>query len=185
MQPSDLSSFIKNIDHISIVNKQSDHLYKKIIKISPNIIKSLNYKKLIKKRIVERGTSTSLNKILTINEYEEGNLDIKDERTILNKLKKAIPKVDLIIVQDFGHGFFTKNKRSFTKNSKKLSINVQTNSLNYGFNIINKQYKKAKIFSIDERELELFTSSKELDHKKCLKDLTYKINAKRLFNLWS
>ena len=50
----------------------------------------------------------SLNKILTINEYDEGNLNIKDERTILNKLKKAIPKVDLIIVQDFGHGFLQK-----------------------------------------------------------------------------
>ena len=177
-----LSSFIKNIEHISIVNKHMDELYKKIIKVSPNIIKSSNYKKLVKKRIVERGTNTSLNKILTINEYEEGNLDIKDERTILNKLKKAIPKVDLVIVQDFGHGFFTKKiKDLLQKNSKKLSINVQTNSLNYGFNIINKQYKKAKIFSIDERELELFTSSKELDHKKCLKDLTYKINAKKGF----
>ena len=54
-----LSSFIKNIEHISIVNKHSGQLYKKIIKISPNIIKSSNYKKkLIKKRIVERGTNT-------------------------------------------------------------------------------------------------------------------------------
>ena len=57
----------------------------------------------------------------------------------------------------------------FYKNHKKLSINVQTNSLNYGFNIINKQYKKAKIFSLDERELELFSSAKELNHKICLK----------------
>ena len=83
---------------------------------------------------------------------------LRMKKIILKKLKKAIPKADLIIAQDFGHGFFTKKiKNLLQKNHKKLSINVQTNSLNYGFNIINKQYKKAKIFSLDERELELFS----------------------------
>ena len=96
-------------------------------------------------------------------------------------MKKAIPKADLIIAQDFGHGFYKKNKNLLQKNHKKLSINVQTNSLNYGFNIINKQYKKAKIFSLDERELELFSSAKELNHKICLKDLTNEMNARKGF----
>ena len=177
-----LSSFIKNTDHISIINKYNNNFFKKIIKISPNIVKSANFKKLIKKRIVERGTNTALNKILTINEYDEGSLSVKDEKIILNKLKKKIPKADLIIAQDFGHGFFTKKiKNLLQKNHKKLSINVQTNSLNYGFNIINKQYKKAKIFSLDERELELFSSAKELNHKICLKDLTNEMNARKGF----
>ena len=67
------------------------------------------------------------------------------------------------------------------KNAKFLSVNCQTNSLNYGFNIINRKYKKVDYFSLDERELQLYASQKELKYEKSLKDLTKELSAKKGF----
>ena len=178
-----LSSFIKKISHVSIINDdKKNNFYSNIIKMSPDIIKSKNYKKLIKKRIVVGGIDTPLNKILTLNEFKESDLNLTDENLILKKLKEKILSADLVIAQDFGHGFFTKKIISLLQSkSKKLSINVQTNSLNYGFNIIHRKYKKVDYFSLDERELQLFASQKELNYEKNLKDLTKKLSAKKGF----
>jgi cytidyltransferase-like protein len=178
-----LSSFIKKISHVSIINDdKKNNFYSNIIKMSPDIIKSKNYKKLIKKRIVEGGINAPLNKILTLNEFNESDLSLSDENLILKKLKQKILSVDLVIAQDFGHGFFTKKIINLLQSkSKKLSINVQTNSLNYGFNIINRKYRKVDYFSLDERELQLFASQKELKYEKNLKDLTKKLSAKKGF----
>ncbi len=178
-----LSSFIKKVSHISILNDdRKNNFYSNIVKMSPDIIISKNYKKLIKKRIVEGGIDTPLKKILTLNEFNESDLSLTDENIILKKLKKKISDVDLVIAQDFGHGFFTKKIINLLQSkSKKLSINVQTNSLNYGFNIINKKYKKVNYFSLDERELQLAACEKELKYEKNLKDLTKELSAKKGF----
>ena len=179
-----LSSFIKNVKHISIINKKL-LINKNLLnlrKLSPEIIKSENYSRLVKKRIVEEGIDTSVKKILTLNEFETKILEKKDENKVLNLIKKYIRKTDLIILQDFGHGFFTKKIINLlNKNSKKLSINVQTNSLNYGYNIISKKYKKCYLFSLDERELQLSEGRQNINHQKSLKNLLKLLSAKRGF----
>ena len=62
--------------------------------------------------------------------------------------------------------FLQKSINLLNKNSKKLSLNVQTNSLNYGYNIISKKYNKCHLFSLDERELQLFEGRKNINHQK-------------------
>ena len=165
-----LSSFIKDVRHISIINKKLllNKNFLNLKKLSPEIIKSENYSRLLKKRIVEEGNDTNIKKILTLNEFETNILEKKkDENKVLKQIKKHIKKTDLIILQDFGHGFFTKKIINLlNKNSRKLSLNVQTNSLNYGYNIISKKYNKCHLFSLDERELQLFEGRKMLIIKK-------------------
>ena len=102
-----LSSFIKNVKHISIVNQSmsSKVFIKNLFKKNQNIIKSKNYEKLIKKRIIEGNKETLLNKILTLNEFEVKELSKNDKEVVMDKLKKFIKNADLIIAQDFGHGF--------------------------------------------------------------------------------
>ena len=179
-----LSSFIKNIKHISIINKnlKSQNDYYQILENSPGIINSKNYEKLVKKKIVEGDGNGPLNKIITINEFKENNLTKKDENLILSKLKTKISNFDLVIAQDFGHGLFTdKIINLIQKRAKILSINVQTNSINYGYNIIDKKFGKTDIFSLDERELQLVFGKKRLNYKKSLKKLSKTLSAKKGF----
>lgn len=85
------------------------------------------------------------------------------EKTIAAYLKREIPKYDLVMVNDFGHGFLTpKLIRLIARNAKLLALNVQANSANYGFNIVTK-YPRADIATTDIHEIRLATHDRYSD----------------------
>ncbi len=45
-----------------------------------------------------------------------------------------------------------------------LSLNCQTNSNNHGFNIINRRYHRADVFTLDQTELDLSVGRRHLDY---------------------
>lgn len=90
--------------------------------------------------------------------YKDGLQNYKESQFFVKNLKNKLGNYDLVIMCDFGHGFF--NERIYKvilQNSKKLAINTQTNSDNRGFNLITK-YKKANLICIDEPEIRLALS---------------------------
>ncbi len=101
------------------------------------------------------------------------------EKKLLNIIKKKTSNYDLVILQDFGHSLVTKKIFEMIKvKSKILSVNVQTNSLNYGFNVIGNKVNKSDYFSLDRKELELFSGDQDMDIEASLKKLKTKLNAK-------
>ncbi len=91
------------------------------------------------------------------------------EKTIAAYFKKEIPKYDLVMVNDFGHGFFTpKLIRLIARKAKLLALNVQANSANYGFNIVTK-YPRADIVTTDIHEIRLATHDRYSDVLKLAK----------------
>ncbi|MGP8217624.1 MAG: PfkB family carbohydrate kinase [Bacteroidia bacterium] len=99
-------------------------------------------------------------KIFEVTYMNDRPINKKLENEVIAYLKKEIPKYDLVVVTDFGHGFITPDiVKCIDTYGKYLAVNAQTNSNNYGYNYITK-YKKASYISIDERELRLpFTDS--------------------------
>jgi bifunctional ADP-heptose synthase (sugar kinase/adenylyltransferase) len=68
----------------------------------------------------------------------------------------SVAKADVVLVADFGHGTMTDELRSLVQQEAKfLAVNCQTNSANYGFNLIDKRYSRADLFSLDRTELDL------------------------------
>ena len=179
-----VSSFVKSTFLVSLINQDlsKDKKYQEAIGKSKDLIKSKSYPKIIKNRIIEGQDDKKLRKFLTINDFEEKKISIADENLILKKLNKLLSKVDVVIVQDFGHNLLTnKVVRLLEKKSKKLSICIQANSLNYGFNIIGKKFKKANIYSLDERELQLFAAKKNINHYEEVKNLNKLLSAEKGF----
>ncbi len=89
-------------------------------------------------------------------------LQKKEETLILSKIEKILPKIDLAIITDFGHGLITKKIIEKILSSKVfVAINAQTNSANRGFNLITK-YSKADYICIDEPEFRLAAHNKTL-----------------------
>jgi len=174
-----VSSISKNSKLLSILNKDLFIKNKKLFKSSKDIILSKNFSKITKTRLVEdTGNQAVVKKIFTINDFEENILNKNDENKLIKKINNYGKTSDLIIVQDFGHGLFSKKIiKSIEKFKNKLSINVQTNSLNYGFNIIGNNFKKCRIFSLDERELQLFSGSKNIDYFLELNKLKKKLHS--------
>ncbi|MGB6236174.1 MAG: PfkB family carbohydrate kinase [Bradyrhizobium sp.] len=75
---------------------------------------------------------------------------------LMAKLKDA----DLIIVNDFGHGFISPETVEILQSqSKFLAVNAQSNAGNVGYNLINK-YKKTNFICIDAMEAQLAVHDK-------------------------
>jgi len=174
-----VSSIAKNSKFISIINKEVFETNKKKINFNNDLIISENYPKIIKSRLIENAGNNIIKKIFTINNYEEKKLEIKNEKKIIKKLDLYGKKADIIIVQDFGHGFFSEKIINTLKKFKsKISLNVQTNSLNYGFNIIGNNLKYANVFSLDERELQLYVGRKEFNYERAIYRLKKQLKSK-------
>ena len=58
---------------------------------------------------------------------------MKNQLIIHKKLLKLIPKHDLVIVTDYGHGFISdQSAKKICRKSSFLAVNAQVNSSNIG-----------------------------------------------------
>lgn len=105
-----------------------------------------------KRRYLDRYMNIKLFEVTFMNDHY---IDEKLEKEVIHYLKKELPKYDLVLVTDFGHGFITPGIIKFIESAGKyIAVNAQTNSNNYGYNYITK-YKHVDYISIDEKELRL------------------------------
>ena len=106
----------------------------------------------VKRRYLDRYQNVKLFEVTFMNDH---HIDAKLEKETIQYLNKEIPKYDLVIITDFGHGFITPGIiKCVQEKAKHIAINAQTNSNNYGYNYITK-YHKSDYISIDEKELRL------------------------------
>jgi rfaE bifunctional protein nucleotidyltransferase chain/domain len=127
-----------------------------------------------KRRYVE---PNFLTKMFEIQYLEDTPLAEDDERKVIETLRKLLPKHDLVIVADYGHGFLTEKIRNeISSLSKFLCVNVQTNSANYGYNVATK-YHGIDFISMDDPELRLAMRNKFGDVTKMAAQLREKVKA--------
>lgn len=95
------------------------------------------------------------------------------------KLRDMLPRYDLVVICDYGHGLLDDAAlRIIEADAKYLAVNCQANSANYGTNIITK-YHRADTFSLDEREIRLAFGKPLAKRATLLKDLMKKLHAQR------
>lgn len=128
-----------------------------------------------KKRFIDHLRNGKLFKVEYINDE---SIDEETESKLIDYLKEELPKYDLIIVGDFGHGFITDNiVKVLQEHSKFLAANVQTNSANLGFNYITK-YKKIDYITTNENEIRLTLSNRFGDSSKVINELKENVQFK-------
>ncbi len=129
---------------------------------------------IVKRRYIDIHTRQKLFQVSFLN---DDFIPPKLELQVLSALKNEIDKYDLVVVNDFGHGFLTeKIIRFLCKKSKYLALNVQANSANYGFNVVTK-YPHAHYVCIDNQELRLATHDKYGNIKDLMKKICKKLKA--------
>lgn len=157
-----VSQFVDNIDVVSILGERNSQIKFIENNLSKNVNTHFFYKKdsetIIKTRFLEEKRLAKLFKF----ENSDGKpISPKMEKDIFSFLKKRLARYDIILVNDFGHGFLTKNIRNFIiKNSSYLGLNVQTNSSNFGFNPLSK-YDTADFVTLNQRELQMYFQDNE------------------------
>ena len=149
-----LSSFCNKITLLSMIGEKKEYL-KEIKKNLPNNVRFDYIKKkdsptIVKKRFLDHVTN---NKILGVYKINYNPLIQRDEKIFIKKLKKLLPKYDVIIVSDYGHGLISnKSAKIICKDSKYLSLNAQINAANTGFHSMRK-YKNVDFFINNETEI--------------------------------
>lgn len=170
-----IARFVDKVDTVSLLGEYNRH--EEIIKnsISKNINAKFFTKKnsptTIKKRYIDNIRKGKLFKVEYINDSPVGS---ETEKEIIDYLKLELPKYDVVVLGDFGHGFITPAIiRVLEENSKFLAANIQTNSSNMGFNYITK-ISKADYITTNEQEIRLAMSDRFGDLNEILKKLKEK-----------
>ena len=153
-----VSNFVKNIDLITLLGDKKRNEEFISGKINSNIKVKFFTKKnsftTIKRRFVDKLRGGKLFKIEYINDKP---IEKELESDIIDYLYEKLSDYDLVIVNDFGHGFINNNIINvLEEKSKFICANIQTNSANLGFNYYSK-YKKLDYITMNEPELRLGT----------------------------
>lgn len=156
-----LGGFCKNVSLVTALGKEAQSLQffkRKLHKgVQMHPVFMDDRPTIVKRRYVEPNFMT---KMFEIQYLEDSYIPESLERQVLEKLRNLLPKHDLVIVADYGHGFLTDRIRDeISALSKFLCVNTQTNSANYGFNVATK-YHKLNYVSIDEPEMKLALRNK-------------------------
>ena len=133
-----VSDYLKEVKLITLIGDENPMLdfikesLKKNIQLEAFVKK--NSPTTIKKRMIDFYRNNKLFKIEYINDKPISS-SLSEE--IVAYLDKELPKYDLVIVADFGHGFINKDiRRKLEEKSKFLALNIQSNSANMGYNYI-------------------------------------------------
>lgn len=122
-------------------------------RLSPDVRMSVIYRPqgptVQKTRFVE---PTYVRKLFEIYHMEDRPLPADVESDFHRGLKEKVRGADLVIVNDFGHGFISPATVDLLQNEAKfLAVNAQSNAGNIGYNLISK-YDRADFICIDAME---------------------------------
>lgn len=156
-------------------------LMSRTIKKGGNLsVRDPNYVSIVKQRFVDpRMEGKELSKLFSVNYLREDGITPAMEKETLRRLRKVVPKTDVVLIMDFGHGLLTPSIRKYLeKEARMLVVNCQTNSNNFAFNLINRKYRRADAFALDSTEIHLAAGKKNILFKKELKKLALTLRSK-------
>ena len=144
------------------------------------LVRSSEFTTVVKQRFVEpRTEGKELSKLFSVNFINKRSPSPALQQTLIDRLAEEIEGYDLVLVMDFGHGVMEDPVREFVqKQARFLAVNCQTNSNNHGFNIINRRYSRANVFTLDQAELTLAAGRRELDYGKELTALAQQLGSR-------
>jgi rfaE bifunctional protein nucleotidyltransferase chain/domain len=164
-----VKQFTRNVKLISLIGTEewaSQALKAELAPGEDGVIRDPGYTTIVKQRFVEPLLEGSvMSKLFAVNYLLASPPAVKVQRRLLDALKRAIHRVDAVLLLDFGHGLLEPALRDLLQaEAPFLALNCQTNSNNHGFNIISRRYQRADAFSLDEQELLLAVGHRQLDH---------------------
>lgn len=150
-------------------------------KLNEKIEKTFLYRKdsptIVKRRFVE---SYFFTKMMELYEINDGLLDPSDNRALCTAIKNEVPKYDVVVVVDFGHGMMSQEAiEVLCEKARFLAVNAQSNAGNVGYQSILK-YPRADYVCIAENEIRMEARDRRGDLKKMILDLSRKIRCNRI-----
>jgi rfaE bifunctional protein kinase chain/domain/rfaE bifunctional protein nucleotidyltransferase chain/domain len=149
--------------------------------VNDNVEKIFLYKDnsptIVKRRFIENYLLTKLFEVYVVNNED---LSKAENEALCQQLSTILPRFDIVIVVDYGHGMMTKEAIDvLCKESKFLAVNTQTNAGNRGFNTISK-YSRADFVSLAEQEIRMELRDLKGDLKDMVSALSRRMGGSRV-----
>ena len=174
-----IAQFVNKVDLFSTVDIRDFREGEMLPKLNSNIeeVSIIKTEIIRKKRYLNQSDKTKLFEVYSNDFIEYGS---GDRETINKEIIKLLPKYDLVVVADYGHGLISDSLvKIICSNSKQLCLNVQSNAGNRGLNTISK-YNKANYVCINGDELFLETKKQDTNVIEAASDLANRMNVKLL-----
>ena len=167
-----LSDFCGSVSLLSMLGEKREHEDFVLKSLPENIKPYLIYKEgsptITKKRYVDY---ISKSKILGVYSLDDGQMNGKNQEMLNTYLAELIPKHDLVIVSDYGHGFLSRETAiQISKHSIFTSLNAQVNAANIGYHTMN-NYRNIDCAIINETELRHELRDRESGVEALMKEL--------------
>ena len=122
----------------------------------------------------------NLQKLFELYSIVDDPLEADDDAALCATLLNEVPKYDLVIVADYGHGMISsKAIRVLCDNAKFLAVNTQANAGNRGFHTISR-YPRADYISLSELELNLEMKTRDVVAQELIAELKKKMEFGRI-----
>jgi len=129
-----------------------------------------------KRRIVDRYSG---NKLLELYNMNDAVTHGENAAQLRSALEERIPKCDLTIVADYGHGMLTPESIGvMCDQAPFLAVNVQSNAGNRGFNPISK-YRRADYVCLAKHEVAIETRNRDGQTSDRISDVARRIDCPR------
>lgn len=143
--------------------------------VNPRFIYKSKSPTIVKRRYVEQ---YSVSKMLEIYEMNDSSLNKQENESLCAILESNIPRYDIVIAADFGHGMIDSAIVDLLiSQSQFLAVNTQINAANKGFHTVSK-YSKASYICVHEGEIRLDQRSRHDNLEVLIKDLSMRLGCK-------
>jgi len=176
-----LSDFCGTVSLLSMLGEKKEHEQFVLDSLPNNIEPYFIYKKaaptITKKRFVDYISKSKSLGVYSINDSQMNGENLNQLHAYLDQL---IPKHDLVIVSDYGHGFISRETaKQISKQSVFTSLNAQVNAANIGYHTMN-NYKNIDCAIINETELRHELRDRESAVETLMKQLSKSLHIKNM-----
>jgi len=132
---------------------------------------------IVKRRYVE---ADFFQKLFEMYDFNDADLNPEDNDTLCRLLEQEIPRHDVVLVVDYGHGFLSRRAiQILCANSKFLAVNAQTNAGNQGYHTVS-TYPRADFVTTTEREIRLEARRRRSDLHELVLDVATRLDCPHL-----
>lgn len=159
-----VASFTDQVDLLSFLGRddpQEEFVRSKLgPKVQPRFFYIGGAPTIVKKRFIENYPFQKMFEVYLLN---EDNSDPDQAAQFHAALREALPRYDLVIVTDYGHGMMDDQAVELVcQHARCLAVNTQANAANHGFNTVSK-YPRADFVCVSENEIRLEARQKRQD----------------------
>lgn len=132
---------------------------------------------IVKRRFVEKYLTQKLFEVYYMN---DDVLSPREDEVFCDTLKELLPRFDIVLVTDYGHGMFSPRAiETVAASARFLAVNTQSNAGNNGLNTISK-YPRADYVCLAVREYAAETRNRHMSYEDMILHVAGKLSCPRL-----